>query len=55
LLELLATSLDLPKRHLQGPDLFLGILQIIVELLLMLAEVYKYTTKWILNTKTSTL
>jgi hypothetical protein len=35
----LAPSLDLPKRHLQGPDLLLGVLQIIVEDLLTIAKV----------------
>jgi hypothetical protein len=40
-LELLTPSLDLPKRHLQGPYLLLGVLQSIVEVLLTIAEVYK--------------
>jgi hypothetical protein len=38
-LELLAPSLDLPKRHLSGPDLLLGVLQIVVEDLHTIAKV----------------
>jgi hypothetical protein len=50
----LTPSLDLPKRHLQGPDLLLGVLQVVIELLIMIVEVYK-TSKLALHTKTSTL
>jgi hypothetical protein len=40
-LELLAPSLDLPKRHLQILNLLLGVLQVVVKLLLTVAKAYE--------------
>jgi hypothetical protein len=41
LLELLAPSLDLPKRHLQNSNVLLSVLQVIVKLLLTIKEAYE--------------
>jgi hypothetical protein len=40
LLELLASNLDLPKTRLQGPNLVLCVLQVVLEVILMLVKVY---------------
>jgi hypothetical protein len=47
-------GLGLSKRHLQVPDLLLGIPQIAVEMLLMIAETFK-TSKLAFHMKTSML
>jgi hypothetical protein len=39
-LKLLAPSLDVPKTHLQGPNLVLCVLQFVLEVILTLMEVY---------------
>jgi hypothetical protein len=53
-LELLAPSLDLPKRHLQVSNLLLGVFQVVVELFFTITEAYE-TSQLASHKKTSML
>jgi hypothetical protein len=45
-LEFIAPSLNLSKRHLQGPDLLLGVRQVVIEFLLTIADICKTDTQY---------
>jgi hypothetical protein len=45
-LEFIAPSLNLSKRHLQGPHLLLGVRQVVIEFLLTIADICKTDTQY---------